>query len=141
MMEDAVLEEVSHYRLEGILPIDRQVAFCANGQILSFIEKGRIVKQYQLSLSETRVLSTLLNSYPACCTQEEIFASYHYAHLTHQTIQESKNHLELSKGRQRAKKMMAVYNVIGKIRDKVQFFDIYISPTHADSYYLTRLKP
>lgn len=134
-------EEILHFSLQGLLPVEHTLALNTILGTLSLIavehDRPRMIKEQQFSSSEIFVLMPLFESYPYYCPYEVLLASFTYGKVTEITIERCRQHLQ--EAQQEGiwdQEMRPVRNVLSRTRFKTRAFGIEISAILETGYIL-----
>jgi hypothetical protein len=134
-------EEILHFSLQGLLPVDHSLALNTTIGTLSHLvckqERPHMLMEQQFTTSEICVLMPLLESYPYYCPYEVLLASFNTGRVTETAIERCRVRLqEAQEAGVWDQEMRPVRNVLSRTRLKTRSFGIEISSILETGYIL-----
>ncbi|MBV9257703.1 MAG: hypothetical protein JO215_06765 [Ktedonobacteraceae bacterium] len=134
-------EEILHFSLQGLLPVDHSLALNTTLGTLSHLvcQNGRphMLMEQQFTTSEICVLMPLLEAYPYYCPYEVLLAGFNTGRATETTIERCRERLqEAQEIGIWDQEMRPVRNVLSRTRLKTRAFGIEISSILETGYIL-----
>ena len=134
-------EEILHFSLQGLLPVDHMVALNTTLGTLSHLayiqDHPRMLMEQQFTTSEMCVLVPLMEAHPYYCSYETLLASFNNGHVTESLVDQCRE--RLSEAKELGvwdNEMRPVRNVLSRTRLKTRMFGIEISSILETGYIL-----
>jgi len=138
---EAILDDIVHFSLQGLLPSDHILALNTTlgtlSQLASTADGPRLIAEQQFTNSELCVLKPLLESHPHFCPYEVLLASFNSTNVTESTIARCRQRLhEAQNMGMWDQEMRPVRNVLSPSRLKMRDFELDIFSILETGYVL-----